>query len=125
MNLSFQDALRIVGATILSVGGGGAVVMAMSSWLGKVWAQRLMQRDVAKHAADLEALKGKLEGMNKKVQAELDKTVYVHRLQFETEFKALSDIWNKVSSVRAAFAQLRPRLEIISPEQDTQLAANR
>lgn len=119
MNLGFQDVMKIVGATLLSVGGGGLVVMAMSSWLGKVWAQRLMQKDIAKHATDLEALKSKLEGMNKKVQAELDKTVYVHRVQFETEFKALSDIWNKVSTVRQALAGLRPQLEIISPEKDT------
>jgi len=66
-------------------------------------------------------LKGKLEGMNKMVQAELDKTVYVHRVQFETEFKALSDIWNKVSTARAALAGLRPHFEIIPFEPHTEL----
>lgn len=114
--------MKVVAATLLSVGGGGMVVMAMAHWLGKMWANRLMQEDIAKHAKDLEALKFRWEGMNKRVQAELDKTVYVHRVQFETEFKALSDIWGRVSNVRAALAELRPQLEIIPPEQDSKLA---
>lgn len=117
MNLSFQDAMRVVGAALLSIGGGGVVVVALSSWLGKIWAQRLMQKDIAKHSADLEELKSKLEGMNKKVQAKLDKTVYVNRVQFETEFKALTDIWNRVSTVRQALAGL----QVIPPEQDEDL----
>jgi hypothetical protein len=121
MNLSCQDALKIIGAGLLSVGGGGVIVVALSSWLGKVWANRLMQKDIARHAAELEALKSELDGMNKKVQAELDKSVYVHRVHFETEFRALSEIWAKVVAVRAALAQLRPHLELIPPEEDNDL----
>src|SRR5260221_7098450 len=121
MSLSFQDAFKVVAAAILSVGGGGVIVVGLSSWLGKLWAQLLMQKDIAKYAADLESLKGKLEGANKRIQAELDKTVYVHRVQFETEFKALSGIWAKVAAVRSALAEFRPQLEIVAPDHENDL----
>jgi hypothetical protein len=122
MNLSFPDTLKIIATALASIGGGGFLVMAMSSWLGKVWAQRLMQKDIAKHESDLEALKSRLEGVNKKIQSELDKTVFVHRIQFETEFKALSEIWAKIVAVRASLAALRPQLEVNPPGQNTDLA---
>jgi hypothetical protein len=121
MNLSFQDVMKVVGAMLLSLSGGGMVVMAMANWLGKMWANRLMQEDIAKHAKDLEALKFRWEGMNKRVQAELDKTVYVHRVQFETEFKALTDIWNRISDARSALAALGPILENNFSGQDNPL----
>ena len=113
--------MRVVETAILSIGGGAVVVAAMSSWLGKLWAQRLMQKDIAKHAADLEALKSELEGMNKKTQAALDKIVYVHRMQFETEFKSLTEIWSRISDARGALAALGHTPENDFSEQDNPL----
>lgn len=52
--------MGIVTASILSVGGGGAIVVGLSSWLGKVWANRLMEIERAKHAQDLVKLQSEL-----------------------------------------------------------------
>lgn len=51
---------EIAGAVVLSLGGGGAVVALLSSWLGKLWAERLMARETAAHARDLEELRSTL-----------------------------------------------------------------
>jgi hypothetical protein len=109
MNITVTDAFGIASAVLLSLGGGGAVVVGLSSWLGKVWANRLMQKDIAKHSKELEELKTKFEAVNKRLQAELDKTLHVHHVQFEAEFKALYDIWAKLSAVRSSLAVSSPR----------------
>ncbi|EOX4459409.1 hypothetical protein [Vibrio diabolicus] len=53
----FEVALAIIG----SVGGAGAIIFGLSSFLGKVWANRLMQQEVAKHNEKLEAVKSELK----------------------------------------------------------------
>ncbi len=52
------------------------------------------------------------------LQGELDKAVHVHRVQFETEFRVLSDIWTKLSLLRAAMGGLRPRMDVVDPDED-------
>ncbi len=59
--MTFADALTIVGTTIVSVGGAGAIIFGLSAWLGRVWADRLMTRETAKHAQELEALRSQLQ----------------------------------------------------------------
>jgi len=51
-----QTGFYIIG----TLGGAGAIILGLSAWLGKVWANRLMEQDRAKHAADLEALRASL-----------------------------------------------------------------
>jgi hypothetical protein len=48
---------------------------------------------------------------NKSLQAELDKRVYVYRVQFETKFKALSEIWGKITELRSDMAAIRPVID--------------
>ena len=43
--MSLRDALSVAAAVIASLGGGAAIVLALSNWLGKVWANRLMEAD--------------------------------------------------------------------------------
>jgi hypothetical protein len=54
------EILAIVGALLGALGGGAVLVLALSSWLGKVWAERLMEAEKARHAKDLKALESDL-----------------------------------------------------------------
>jgi len=61
------------GAIIASFGGACVILLALSSWLGKVWASRILEGDRARYAEELENLRQqgseKLAGLT----AELDK----------------------------------------------------
>jgi hypothetical protein len=94
------------------------IVLALSSWLGKVWANRILEQDRRRYAEELERVKTELERTSREWQAQLDKAVHVHRVQFETEFKALSDLWASLSRVRAAFGAVRP-IASIGPMEET------
>ena len=68
-----------------SVGVGGAIVAGLSSWLGKVWANRLMAEEKAKYEKELERLTKQLERKN-----------YVSKVRFDAEFtiyKELSQVF--------------------------------
>jgi len=42
-SLEWVDVLKFTTASIASIGAGGALVFSLSSWLGKVWANRIME----------------------------------------------------------------------------------
>ncbi len=105
--MDVSSAFEVAFAVLASLGGGGLLVFGLSSWLGKVWANRILESDRRLYTEELERLRG-----------ELEKTVHAYRVQFETEFNALCDIWAKVSAVRATMSQVRTWGDIVDPEED-------
>ena len=112
---------KIVAGILASLGGGGLIVLALSGWLGKVWAARILERDRLHYTTELERFKTELDRSTRQLQANVDRTVFVGRVHFETEFKALADIWSKVAAMRASMAVVRPMSDIVpaneNPEQ--------
>lgn len=60
--MTAQDFASVAFYLLGSVGGAAVLVFTLSSWLGKVWAQRIMDKERAEHERDLAALRSKLEG---------------------------------------------------------------
>lgn len=60
---------NVAGAVLIALGGGGAIVLSMSSWLGRIWAERIMQNEKAKYQAEFAILK-----------SEIDKKIHEHNV---------------------------------------------
>ncbi|MDD1620255.1 MAG: hypothetical protein LUQ11_02145 [Methylococcaceae bacterium] len=43
--MTWEESFRFVAAVLTSIGGGVAIVFGFSSWLGKVWASRILSRE--------------------------------------------------------------------------------
>lgn len=83
-----KELFEIASVILLSLGGGGIIVFALSSWLGKVWANRLMAAETAKHSQDLERLRKELSRGLESHKVKLRKS----ELVFEKEFEAASQL---------------------------------
>lgn len=92
--MTVSDALQVAAAVLLSLGGGGAIVLSLSSWLGKLWADRLMQEEKSRHEKELEDLRSDLQRKNEAALAELRAA-----LDIEKE-KHLSGFGDKVKTYR-------------------------
>lgn len=62
--MEWEVVLKFVTATIAGVGAGGAIVFALSSWLGKVWANRILANEKHILETELEKTKRELECMD-------------------------------------------------------------
>ena len=74
------------------IGGGitaTAIIISLSSWLGKVWANRILEQDKTKYKIQVDAL---LQDLRTRESKEL----FVHQLQFEKEFDVYKELWEKV-----------------------------
>jgi len=71
------------------VGGGltgSVIILGLSSWLGKVWAGRIMEKDRIKYETQMETLLQRLRTDDSKI-------LYIHKLQFEKEFEIYKELW--------------------------------
>ena len=66
--------------------GAVAIIAALSAWLSKVWANRILQKDRIKYETQMNTL---LEGL----RTQSGKALFVHRLQFEKEFEVYLGLW--------------------------------
>jgi hypothetical protein len=103
------DVLQaILSAVFGAAGGVVALVTGLSGFLGRIWADRIVEAQRAKFGTELALLRGQLDAEVRRLQGEIDKTILVHRAHFDTEFNALKDIWRKVAHVRSVFNELKP-----------------
>lgn len=112
------------------IGGllGGAlsttvILAALGRWLGKVWLGRILEQEKAKHSRHLEELRTRyaqqleffrdaLDRSKNLLQAEIDRSVFVTRVHFETEFEAYKRLFEALSEVKLTMAVMRPMLSV-------------
>ena len=86
--MTLEEIVKIATAILLSLGGGGAIIFAFSSWLGKVWADRIMAKERANFEREITALKASLEKTNAESVEKLKTDLEIFR---DTQLKAHTD----------------------------------
>lgn len=86
--MTTDGSWTVVLQIIASLGGGGLIVAGLSSWLGKVWADRLMARERVDHEAQLARLQANLERQN---QAQVEALRTELRITEEKHLKGFQD----------------------------------
>jgi hypothetical protein len=71
------------------------IVFGLAAWLGKVWANRILESDRAKYRTQVEGLLADLRVRD-------DKELLVHRLQFEKEFAICQELWSRARRLALA-----------------------
>lgn len=59
--MEWETVLKFVTASIASIGVGGAIIFVLSSWLGKVWATRILATETHNLESALEKTKRELD----------------------------------------------------------------
>jgi hypothetical protein len=136
--MQIQDILNIAVTILGALGGGAAIVLAASGWLGKLWAARILESERAKHGQELEGIKAKylqeieamrakfgfdLEGIraNYSQQLEALKTTFLLDVERrKTSLKKSEFIFQKefeaASAMVALIRSIRPTL--VHPDMD-------
>lgn len=79
--VDWKDAGRIVVTALFSVGSGGALVVAVSSRLGKMWADRLMEKERDGYTRDLEKLRADLRQASNEEMARMRNDLDIFKLK--------------------------------------------
>jgi len=97
--MNLNGAWSIALSVLATLGGGGAIVFALSSWLGKIFASRIAEREKARHARDLEEAKSELSASAADRERRLKSLMQHYERQVEEFYGPL---FNTVHQVFAA-----------------------
>jgi len=97
--MNIVDILKLGSAVVVSLGGSSLILLALSSWLGRVWAERILERQKAIYAVDLEEFKKKLVLETESHKIRLKKS----ELIFAREFDAASSLVALVKDITPTY----------------------
>lgn len=91
--MPINEVFNIASAIILSLGSSSVIVIALSSWLGKVWANRILEKDKLKYRRELESTKIKYERQLENYKQHLEKSKLLFIRLSENQFTLYNNLW--------------------------------
>lgn len=82
----------ILGKIVIAVGGAGIVILGLSSWIGKIWADKLMETQKHQNQKDIEEYKSKLAEQLEILKFQNEKYNHISKVQFDAAFKMYQEI---------------------------------
>lgn len=116
--MELTDFFGTAAAILASLGGGSFIVLGLSSWLGKVWANRILENEKAAHQEEIDEYKSKLQVELDRLNAIQDKALYISKNQYDNEYRIYQDIWHKLYKCTTATIRLYPGYEAVPVDED-------
>ncbi|MUJ30184.1 hypothetical protein GNP73_19700 [Aliivibrio fischeri] len=82
--MDWESVFKIIVASITSVGSAGLIFFGLSSWLGKVWANRILETEKGLQAKSLESMKYELNILQEKLLNSHNDKVAIYRMGIDT-----------------------------------------
>jgi hypothetical protein len=111
------DVLSIAATIIAALGGGAAIVFALSSWLGKVWANRLMEADKSRYARDLKTLESDLSRVAEDRTRKLESVKRHYERQIEEFYGPLFNMVHQVFAANDVQSGILQRISATDSER--------
>jgi hypothetical protein len=108
--MNIFEIIQIATAIILSLGGSGLILIGLTSWLAKVWANRIMQDEKLKHDRELASLREEFRG-------KIEKGIYIYKIQYEKEFEIYQELWATLIPLYQKTTLLRPVVGSHNPQE--------
>jgi hypothetical protein len=146
-NEVIQLIITIATTVIASIGGAGIIILGLSSWLGKIWADRLYLRTNAQYAKEIEGIKSQyaqqIEEVKSRYSVELERLradIAQRRDFFNSSMGALSSgyissheriltaieaLWNKTLEIRQFTSNFFFFYSILLPSEYSSLASGK
>lgn len=80
-------------------GGYSVAIVGLSSFLGKLWANRIQNSEMERTQHKITELKAKLDSQMAVQASRLESNVHVGKIQYEREFNSYEKIWKEASSL--------------------------
>jgi hypothetical protein len=101
--MTMHDAFTLGATIIAGLGGGGAITLALSHFIGKMWADRALEKQRAEYQRLNTQLQHSLDQTTRRLQVELDRIGLMHKLRTTEEFSHLGLLWKKMAWLNVTF----------------------
>lgn len=112
-----MDIFALFGKIVASVGGAGLIIIGLSSWIGKIWADKLMETQRKQNEKEIEKFKSELHKELELLKAKNEKMNYITKTQFDAEFKMYQELSEACIESFISVNNIFPIKEKIETEQ--------
>lgn len=106
---NMQNAINIIATIIVSVGGTGVIIVAISKYIGNILAKRIEEKYKNKLDKELEDYKWKINEKLSKLDKIEEKALYISKFNYDNEFKIYMEIWPRLNECVTKTLRLYPR----------------
>jgi hypothetical protein len=103
LEVNWTIAFQTAAAILTSLGGAGVIILGLSSYLGKLWADRALEKEKHRYAEILQTAKSDMDRATNRYQVELDSLSLTHKLRMTEEFARLGQMWKRMAILLDAF----------------------
>ena len=104
--MEINSIINIASAVVLSIGSSSLIIIGLSSWLGKVWAARILEKDKLKYKSEFEKIKSSYEKEIENYKSELDKSKSLFFRYSESQFNLYNDLWGTLCKLESTVDDL-------------------
>lgn len=97
--MSFNDFLKLSGALISSIGGASALIFGLSNFLGKVWVNKIFEKDKMKYRTQLEKITNNYQKELEKYKLQLEKSKEAYFRYSNTQFSLYQKLWSSLCNL--------------------------
>ncbi|WP_029655001.1 hypothetical protein [Marinobacter daepoensis] len=98
--MTWANTFQVVAAALGAVGGAAVIILGLSSWLGKVWANRILEQDRFKYSQELELLKSANQDLHSSLLL-TNATYFESKKAFaERRVQAIAEVWKSFIEFR-------------------------
>lgn len=106
-----KSIFEIVAAVMLSVGGAGFIILMLANWLGRVWANRILEKDKAKYNRDIEELKNKFTKEFECYRSQIELSRQALSRYSEHQFNLYNKLWVSLAELKIAGDRLWDKVD--------------
>ncbi len=112
-----DEIFKIMGAVIAGLGGSSVIILGLSGWLGRLWANRIFEKEKIKYEKDLEDYKKEINIEMQKLKTLDEKALYITKIQYEKEFEIYQNIWKSLVECIRASKNLYPIFQEVPSDE--------
>jgi hypothetical protein len=106
--MTWWEAAQVASVILVSLGGGGAIVGGLSGFLGRVWADRLAERQRRESESELTNLRGRIDQGLARLDATLEHQTFLLQRFADIELQGILGCWKKAIHSQFLVNGIRP-----------------
>lgn len=123
--MDWESAWKIVGTAVMSVGGAGAIIAAVTKYAANHLSEKMLKKYDAKLSKDLEQYKHELELETEKYRKKSENLNFVTQKQYDTEHSAYQALFDNIVKFSRCTSALYPVFEPAYANEEEKRERNR
>lgn len=92
----------VIAAAMVSIVSASGIILALSNWLGKIWANRMLEQDKARYSREIEELKNKFNKELEYYKGQIELSRQALSRYSEHQFSLYNKLWLSLADLKIA-----------------------